>query len=177
MLVDLGPVVGSNVSFFGERLGCRIHVEDVFSEIEKADVERRLDTLGDALVGRCGRPEGSVDGVLCWDVFDYLDKPVGQQLAKELVKMLAPGGALLAFFATLQNPEPLYNRYVVKDEEHLEHRTLRASKARHHVLANRDVNRMFEGLTVADSFLLLTKTREMMFRKPSATPRGVPLEF
>src|SRR4029453_10440039 len=28
-LIDLGPVVGSNLTFFGEQLGCRIRVEDV----------------------------------------------------------------------------------------------------------------------------------------------------
>jgi hypothetical protein len=28
VLLDLGPVVGSNVAFFGERLGCKILIED-----------------------------------------------------------------------------------------------------------------------------------------------------
>ena len=30
LLLDLGPVVGTNVTFFGEELGCKIHVEDLF---------------------------------------------------------------------------------------------------------------------------------------------------
>src|SRR5204863_5156277 len=30
VLLDLGPVVGSNVVFFGERLGCKILIEDLF---------------------------------------------------------------------------------------------------------------------------------------------------
>ena len=34
-LLDLGPVVGGNVSFFGEELGCRIRVEDVMADIER----------------------------------------------------------------------------------------------------------------------------------------------
>jgi len=38
------------------------------------------------------------------------------------------------------------------------------------VIANRDINRLFEGLTVAESFLLLTKTREIVFRKPEKKP-------
>ena len=29
ILIDLGPVVGSNVTFFGEQLGCKIFVEDL----------------------------------------------------------------------------------------------------------------------------------------------------
>jgi len=35
VLLDLGPVVGSNVSFFGEQLGCKIFVEDVFADLDR----------------------------------------------------------------------------------------------------------------------------------------------
>lgn len=173
VLVDLGPVVGSNVSFFGERLGCKILVEDVFAEIERAAKAGHPEELGNTLVKRCARPEGSVDGILCWDIFDYLDKATAQRLAKELVRMLSPGGTLLAFFATIESSDPTYTRYVVIDEEHLQHRSYPASNPRRHVLANRDINRMFEGLNVVDSFLLLTKTREMTFRKAVA-PLSIP---
>src|SRR5436309_3462307 len=34
-LIDLGPVVGSNVSFFGEQVGCKIFVEDIYAELER----------------------------------------------------------------------------------------------------------------------------------------------
>lgn len=174
VLVDLGPVVGSNVSFFGERLGCKIFVEDVFAEIERVEATGGSEALGDVLAKRCGRPDGSVDGILCWDVFDYLDRPTAQQLAKGLVRMLAPGGAVLAFFATIANPDPVYTRFVVLDDERLEPRLYPASHPRRQVWANRDINRLFEGLVVADSFLLLTKTREMMFRQPASPPTAAP---
>ena len=35
VLLDLGAVVGANVGFFGDRLGCKIYVEDLFAEVEK----------------------------------------------------------------------------------------------------------------------------------------------
>ena len=35
VLLDLGPVVGSNVSFFGEQLGCKIFVEDLYADIDR----------------------------------------------------------------------------------------------------------------------------------------------
>ena len=44
-LVDLGPVVGTNVTFFGEQLGCRIRVEDVTVDIEQCVKEGRVDQL------------------------------------------------------------------------------------------------------------------------------------
>src|SRR3979409_1420936 len=31
VLIDLGSVVGGNVTFFGEQLGCKIFVEDTFA--------------------------------------------------------------------------------------------------------------------------------------------------
>ena len=34
-VVDLGPVIGSNITFLGERVGCKIHVEDLFSDIDR----------------------------------------------------------------------------------------------------------------------------------------------
>ena len=79
MLLDLGPVVGSNVSFFGEQLGCKIFVEDIFARHRSA--RRAQDTL-DAAAGVPRRraftqADGTVDGILCWDVFDYLDRAAG----------------------------------------------------------------------------------------------------
>ena len=35
VLMDLGPVVGPNVTFFGERLGCKIILEDLFADLER----------------------------------------------------------------------------------------------------------------------------------------------
>src|SRR5437870_13867904 len=35
VLIDLGPVVGSNIAFFGDKLACKIHVEDLYADVEK----------------------------------------------------------------------------------------------------------------------------------------------
>ena len=32
MMLGLGPVVGANVTFLGERLGCKLFVEDLFAD-------------------------------------------------------------------------------------------------------------------------------------------------
>jgi len=36
------------------------------------------------------------------------------------------------------------------------------------MLANRDIERLFAGLRVAESFLMLSRSREVLFRKPAA---------
>ena len=35
LLLDLGPVVGTNVTFFGEQVGCKILVEDLYKDIDR----------------------------------------------------------------------------------------------------------------------------------------------
>ena len=34
VLIDFGPVIGSNVAFYGERLGCKLFIEDLFADYE-----------------------------------------------------------------------------------------------------------------------------------------------
>ena len=45
VLLDLGPVVGTNVSFFGEQLGCKIIVEDLSKDIDRHVRDGSLDQL------------------------------------------------------------------------------------------------------------------------------------
>ncbi len=167
MIMDLGPVVGSNISFFGEELACRILVEDLFALVETHARAGTREALGDALVERLAREPGSIDGILCWDLFDHLDKQSAPKLATALVSLLKPGGVLYAFFG--QKPETLtrYNRFVVEARDRMVLRPTPATAAPRHVLVNRDINRMFEGLIVAESVLLKSNARETMFRKPA----------
>jgi hypothetical protein len=146
VLIDLGPVVGSNVTFFGEQLGCRIRVEDLAVDIKEAP--------------------GSVDGILCWDLLDYLDRAAAQTLATALTTMLRPDGALLGFFNSGDAGEALYTKYVVVDQTTLRHRSYPARRARQRSLLNGDIIRMFKGLRVTDSFLMKSNMREMLFKKP-----------
>src|SRR3954470_19990272 len=81
VLLDMGPVVGSNVSFFGEQLGCKIFVEDIFADVDRHLREGKAEALPDFLRHRFPQDEGSVDGVLCWDLIDYLDRASAQVLA------------------------------------------------------------------------------------------------
>lgn len=166
VLLDLGPVVGTNVAFFGERLACKLYVEDLFADVEAH--ARRADKAETplALAERLTQPPLSVDGILCWDLFDYLDKATAQALAAKLAGMLRSGGALYAFFGSTQANLSHYTRYVLEGETTLRLRTYPATPLRRHVLVTRDINRMFDGLDVAESVLLKTNTRETLFRKP-----------
>ena len=100
VLMDLGPVVGSNVTFFGERLGCKIILEDLFADLERYPKNSET-PFAEYLKTRLKHQDGSVDGILCWNFFDFLDLPSAQALAVALTKLLRPDGAVLAFFTTV----------------------------------------------------------------------------
>lgn len=165
-LLDLGPVVGANISYFGEQLGCKIFVEDVFADLDRFQREHRQAELAAFLDTRFPQDAGSVDGILCWDLFDFLDRSSARVVAGHLMRVLKPNGALFGFFSTAQPAEARFTKFIVADDGNLRHRPYASPRMRQAVMQNRDIIKLFERLRVSDSFLLHTKVREILFRKP-----------
>lgn len=165
-LVDLGPAIGPNIAFLGERIGCKIHVEDLYADLDRHAHEGALDRLPEFLGGRLAAFDESIDAVLCWDVFDYLVPAAASVLAAGLIRALRPGGALLAFFGAGTPGDRTYTRYVIEDEGHFRYRIAPAACGRQRVLQNRDILTLFAGLDLCDSMLLKSGVREVLFRKP-----------
>ena len=170
-LIDLGPVVGSNVSFFGEQIGCKIFIEDIYSELERHVRMGKMEAFPEFLSRRFPQADGTIDGIICWDLIDYLDRPSAQVLADQLTRVLRPEGSLLGFFGNAQPRETTYTKFVIADEMNLKHRTYPAARGRQAVLLNRDIIRLFAGLRVSDSFLMKNNIREILFRKPTYETR------
>ena len=170
-LLDFGPVIGANVEFCGERLGCKLFIEDLLADIDRHTRGGTLDTLPDAIAKRFRHGDASVDGILCWDLFDFLDKNASQSLARQIVRLLRPGGVVMGFFCTSAVERSAFTKFEIVDEKSLRHRYHAGAGGKKQALQNRDIIRMFDGLIVSDSFLLKNNTREMLLRKkPEATP-------
>ena len=168
VLMDLGPVVGTNVTFFGERLGCKIILEDLFSDLER--YPKGAETpFAEYLKTRLKHEEGSVDGILCWNFFDFLDLASAQALAVSLTRLLRPEGALLGFFTTVGGADTRFSRYMIMGEDSVKQRAYSSGGKKQTSFQNRDIIRMFDGLKVSESFLLKTNVREFLFRKPAGT--------
>ncbi|HXH82051.1 MAG TPA: hypothetical protein VNN07_03890 [Candidatus Tectomicrobia bacterium] len=165
--MDLGPATGSNIAFLGERTGCRIHVKDLYADLDHHAREGTLDRLPEFLGERFTGFDERVDAVLCWDIFDYLAPAAATALAGALTRTLRRGGTLLAFFGAGRPGERSYTRYVIVDEAHLRHRSASAACSRERALENREVLRLFAGLEVVDSVLLRSGAREVIFQKPN----------
>jgi len=167
VLLDLGPVVGANISFFGEQVGCKIFIEDLFADLDRHVRAGTTERFTESLRHRFPQESASVDGILCWDLIDYLDRPAAQELATQLTRVLRPDGALLGFFGSAPSQELRYTKFIIVDETNLKHRSYAAARGRQTSLLNRDIIRLFPGLRVSDSFLLKNNLREILFRKPA----------
>jgi hypothetical protein len=166
VLLDFGPVIGTNVAYFGEHLGCKLFIEDLLGDIDRHARAGTLDTLPKGFETRFRHADASADGILCWDVFDFLDKASSQALARQVIRMVKPGGAVMGLFCTAAGPERVgFTKYEIVDDSNLRHRNHAGGGGVKRVLQNRDIIRMFEGLVVSDSFLLKSNTREVLLRR------------
>lgn len=167
VLLDLGPVVGSNVTFFGERLSCKMLIEDLRVDVATAVREGRTEELPTILTARITNtvPE-PVHGVLCWDVFDLLDRASARAVAVSLCGLLRPQGVLHGLFGTKVAGEDDRTRYIVESDTALRCRREPSDPLPRYAMQTGEINRLFAGLSTVESVLLVNHTREVLFRKP-----------
>jgi len=165
VIVDFGPVIGSNVTFLGEQLSCKLHVEDLYGDIDRLTRAGHEDGLAVFLSTRLPYEPGSVDGVLAWDLFDYLQSAEAEALARRLVTSLKPGGVVMALFSTVLTDELNFRKYVIVDSDHLRHRLVPSTRCARRVWLARDVERLFAPVEVAESYLLQHHQSETLLQR------------
>lgn len=183
-LVDLGVAVGANVTFLGELFGCKLHVEDILSaaeiwwppppddadgadeedDLDAKDAEERADVLEGAR--HLGHESRSVDGVLCWDVFDYLQAEAADALGREVTRVLRPGGVTFVCHGRRDREVQGPVQYEILDEMTLRYRMIKVARPAISVRESREMMKLFAGLSVGSSFLLKSRMRELVLRKP-----------
>jgi len=168
VIVDLGPAIGTNISFLGERLACKVHVENLFADIDRLTRAGQEDGLAAFLSTRLSYEPGSVDGVLAWDLFDYLRNGEAKILSRQLGTMLKPGGTMMAIFTTVLVDDPSFRKYVIVDADHLRHHRVPSARRAKRVWLGRDVEQLLAPIAVAESHLLTHHQRETLLRQPLA---------
>ena len=164
-VLDLGCGPGNSATHLRDAVPAVLAVDYAPAMLRRARKRdpRLLLVRGDAR----GLPlrDGSVDAVLCWDIFDFLAPRAAEVLAGKLTRMLRPEGLLLGFFGARAADDPRYTKYFIEDTAHLRHRFYPSACTRRWVLQNRDINHLFAGLELFDSVLLKSGVREILFRK------------
>lgn len=102
-ILDLGGATQQNVSFI-TNLGHRLYSEDFLQILN--ETFGTTDTVDQSNPGRIDYflrqaldyPEEQFDGVLVWDVLEYLEPPLLAAVLERLRKIVRPKSYLLAFF-------------------------------------------------------------------------------
>ena len=105
-ILDLGSASQANVSFI-TGLGHKLYTEDLIRTLQNSAPAEPVEEENPEEADRFFQEnlkygEGQFDGILCWDLFDFLADPLVKPLADSLYRCLKPGGTLLAFFHTGQ---------------------------------------------------------------------------
>ena len=164
-LLDLGPATEQNMTFFGEQIQCKIFIEDLFSDIDQHVIQGKTLALENFFISRFSQSNDSVDCVLAWDLFDYLEQPAKEALATQLMRIIRPSGFLLTFFSGSQSDNLVYTRRIILDESTLKNREYPGACNKKSPMLNRDIIKLFDQLQVVEQLLLRTSVREILFQK------------
>jgi len=178
-LLDLGPARQTTITFFIER-GFKVYTEDLLTTWKlflDADEQKRAALPADAdrsemtpanraerfLQTTLGYPEQTFDGVLAWDLLDYLDTELVNRLLKRMTSLVRDGGVVFTIFHT-KKPE-IFHRYCVLDGQHLELIPAPRPFAPQHVYQNREISNLFGRFRSSKMFVGRENFREGLFLK------------
>jgi hypothetical protein len=118
------------------------------------------------LATRFGYDDATFDGIVAWDLFNYYDAESGRAMAADIARILKPGGLVFAYFhaRTLGVP-PGPGRYRIVDEARIDSEPFAGKPMPHHVFQNRDIEKMFTGMRIAELYFLKSGVREMLLEK------------
>ncbi len=97
-ILDLGPAVGANISFWSERFPCTVQVVDLWSALAGGRGEGGPDVAAALPEPPADTPP--VDVVLAWDLLNYLDRDRIRALADRLSRLCGAGAHLFAMLLT-----------------------------------------------------------------------------
>jgi hypothetical protein len=154
----------ANVSFITD-LGHRIYSEDFLRSLRFAangDGQPHLDTF---LKQNLNHADASFDGVLVWDVLEYLNAPMLAATVERLFRIAKPGSYLLAVFQAQEKAEsaPRYS-FRIQDSKTLLVAD-RGTRKPEQFFNNRSLEKLFHNFESLKFFLARDKLREVIVRR------------
>lgn len=163
-ILDLAGANQANVSFI-TNLGHRIYSEDFLRSLRlnvNGDPQPRIEAFLD---DNLNHPESFFDGVLVWDVLEYLSAPLLSATVERLSRIVKPGSYLFAVFQAQDKAEsvPQYS-FRIQDSKTL----LVAERGRRkpeQMFNNRSLEKLFQEFDSLKFFLAKDKLREVIVKR------------
>ena len=169
-ILDIGPVVGSNLEFFLNH-GIKVYMEDFVTAYLNPKYSLVLDgkiTLNEPsfFEENFSYEVNSLDGLICWDYLCYIEPRFAGVLVRKISSMVKSGGLVMAFFHTHRITGPgMIHKYRIHNESSLEYIPTGIKSEFKKAFQIRDVSQLFEGFQSQRSYLLKHNVIEILLRK------------
>ena len=165
-ILDLGAASQANISFITE-LGYKVYTADLLHSIlltasqEKQEGKTQF-VEADFFRDNLNFTEAQFDGILCWDLFDFVSDPLIKPLVARLHRCLKPGGTVLSFFHTgaAGQQVPMY-QYRIRAEDMLQMTGRGLGQLQRH-FNNRTIETLFRNFASLKFYLSRDNLREVI---------------
>jgi Methyltransferase domain len=167
VVLDIGAVTGSNIEYF-LNFGIKVYMEDVLAAYAKPQYSVLIDdklTFDDEkfFAENLRYLDGHFDGLICWDILDYLDAKFARNFVAQISAKMKPGSLVLGFFHTHKVAGS--TKYRLINESTLEHVPLERRMEPKKIYPSREINQLFPGYQSQKFYLLKHNLLEVMLRK------------
>jgi len=160
-ILNIGPVCSENINFLAQ-YARTLYVCDMFLQL---DQERRKDLPISSLWQHLDYPPQSFDGILLWDLIDYLEDNEVSRLVELCIKMLRPGGLVMVFSLGEQATQTVVNSFVIGEGFRLDLRPQPHLDLPFHMRHNREVLALLVPFTLVKSFIYHNGLRQFLFQR------------
>jgi hypothetical protein len=171
-LLDFSGVSQANVAFL-TNLGCKLYSEDLLQTLDFAfgtggdfyENQAHPARIEEFLDQNFNYPDDHIDGVLLWDVLEFLAPPLLKAATERLHRAVKPGSYLFAMFHAEERAGqlPVYS-YRIGDAKTL-HLTPRGLRRPAQFFNNRAVENLFQGFESVKFFLSRDSLREVIVKR------------
>ena len=170
VVLDIGSVTGPNIEYF-MNFGIKVYMEDLLAAYAKPQysvwIDDKLTFDEDRFFAENLRYEdGHFDGLICWDILDYMDTKFARAFISQISSKMKPGSLVLGFFHTQKMTGPTStHKYRLVDESTLEYVPVERKIEPKKVYPSREINQLFSGYQSQKFYLLKHNILEVMLRK------------
>jgi hypothetical protein len=169
-VLDMSGASQANISFITSA-GHRISSDDIIGTMEQCfgadfyESQQAQSTAQRFLDQTLTFPDEFFDGALVWDAMQFLISPVLEETVKQLLRVIKPGGLILAFFNANDKITkiPVHN-YRIQDQKTLAMIT-RGAEQRCQFFNNRTIEKLFDKAESVKFFLTRDHLREVLVRR------------
>lgn len=164
-ILDLGDARAANIAFFNQ-YRCKLFIGDLVSQL--MEVQGGLQEVDETPEINIGEmldlgDLSSQDLVLCWDLFNYLDRRLLTPVSTALSELLAENGCVHAFIHTHKDMPAMPGTYQIEQHDRMSVAFANSDPVPAPRYPQRELERLMPGLKVKQSHLLQSGVQEYLF--------------